>query len=304
MIALDSGLGRPAMAACYLLEGQGSVAVIEAGTNHSVPRIQALLQARGWSLEQVSHVMVTHVHLDHAGGAGALMALCPRAQLVVHPRGACHMVAPERLEASVRQVYGDAVFDRDYGTLVPVSEHRVLALDDGASLSVGGRSLLFRHTPGHARHHFCIWDARTRGWFTGDTFGLCYRGFDGPQGPFIVPTTTPVQFDPPALQASIALLMARSPDWMYLTHFGRIAASARLASDLQAHIDGLVAIAQDCAQREHREAAMATAMMARFLGAAQAQEVGLDRTTMEALLANDVALNAQGLACWLDQQRR
>ena len=174
-----------------------------------------------------------------------------------------------------------------------------------AALSAsGGRSLLFRHTPGHARHHFCIWDARTRGWFTGDTFGLCYRGFDGPQGPFIVPTTTPVQFDPPALKASIALLMARSPDWMYLTHFGRIAASARLASDLQAHIDGLVAIAQDCAQREHREAAMATAMMARFLGAAQAQEVGLDRTTMEALLANDVALNAQGLACWLDQQRR
>lgn len=302
VVAVDSGYHRPDMAACYLLEADDAVAVIETGTNDSVPLLLRALEQRGWSPENVRYVIVTHVHLDHAGGAGSLMAACPNATFLVHPRGARHMIDPSKLEASVRQVYGDEVFDRDYGTLVPIPEARTVRVQDGDTHLLGDRPLVFMDTPGHARHHFCIWDEATRGWFTGDTFGLSYRELDTANGPFIFPTTTPIQFDPGALKASIERLMERRPACMYLTHFGRVGDTPRLAGDLLERIDELVAIAEHFRGAEGRSKVIAAAMLDGLEDAARAHGVVMSSEAFQQVVGADVQLNTQGLEFWLDHR--
>jgi glyoxylase-like metal-dependent hydrolase (beta-lactamase superfamily II) len=302
VIAVDSGYNRPNMAACYLVEADTEVAIVETGTNDSVPRLLRALAERDWQPEDVRYVIVTHVHLDHAGGAGSLMAACPNATFLVHPRGARHMIDPSRLEASVRQVYGDEVFDRDYGTLVPIPEERTRVMENGDTADLDGRSLVFVDTPGHARHHFCIWDEATRGWFTGDTFGLSYRELDTDRGPFIFPTTTPIQFDPGALKASIEHLMERSPACMYLTHFGRVEDTPRLAGELLERVDELVAIAEYYSDAEHRGKVIAAAMLDGLEDAAREHGVTLSSEAFRAVVDNDVQLNTQGLEFWLDHR--
>ena len=302
VVAVDSGYHRPNMAACYLVESDTGVAIIETGTNDSVPRLLKALEERGWTADDVRYVIVTHVHLDHAGGAGSLMAACPNATFLVHPRGARHMIDPAKLEASVRQVYGDETFDREYGTLIPIPEARTRAMEHGDSVSLGGRKLRFFDTPGHARHHFCIWDEDTRGWFTGDTFGLSYRELDTELGPFIFPTTTPIQFDPGALKASIEHLMERSPACMYLTHFGRVQETPRLAGELLERVDELVAIAEHYSDVEHRGKVIAAAMLDALEDAARAHGVTLSSEEFRAVVADDVQLNTQGLEFWLDHR--
>ena len=126
--AIDSGMVRPQMAACYLLEPGPAVAIIETGNAASPDRIFKVLQSRGRRPDEISHVIVTHVHLDHAGGAGTLMQRLPQATLVAHPYAVRHLVDPSKLEASARAVYGDAKFDEMYGSLVPVAEERVVVM--------------------------------------------------------------------------------------------------------------------------------------------------------------------------------
>ncbi|KAA9131291.1 MBL fold metallo-hydrolase [Marinihelvus fidelis] len=304
VIAIDSGFVRPFMAACYLLEGENEVAVIETGTRASVDRIMATLAARGWAPEQVRHVIITHVHLDHAGGVGTLMQQLPAATLLVHPRGARHMIDPSRLEAGVRAVYGDAVFERDYGVLVPVAAERVREMDDGSRATVGGRELLFRDSPGHARHHFCVWDEATRGWFTGDTFGLSYRELDTAAGPFIFPTTTPVQFDPDAMHASLEMLLAARPRWMYLTHFGRVGEPRALAATLHEWIDTFVDLAEGHSASEYRADALRQGMLALLWDAALAHGYSGSDDQFRDVVWNDIVLNVQGLEVWLDSPPR
>ena len=302
IVALDSGMVRPLMAACYLLETDIAVALIEVGTNASVERILKVLESRGRSPDEVSHVIVTHVHLDHAGGAGELMARLPNAQFVVHPRGARHMIDPSRLEASARGVYGDEAFDAMYGTLRPVPEHRVITMEDGQSLSVGNRPLLFMDTPGHARHHFCIWDERTKGWFTGDTFGVSYRDFDTQNGHFIFPTTTPIQFDPPALITSIDRMLEQSPENMYLTHFGRVGNVSKMACRMKAGVQQLVEIAETHVADDDRTQSIQTAIMDWLYTGARDHGVTLPEMRVREILQIDVFLNTQGVEFWLDHR--
>ena len=302
VVAIDSGMFRRRMAACYLLETDTAVALIEVGNNASVDRILKVLETRGRRPEEVSHIIVTHVHLDHAGGAGELMRRLPQAQLVVHPRGARHLIDPSRLEASARGVYGDEEFDRMYGTLVPVPEERVLIMNDGDSLSVGGRPLKFIDTPGHARHHFCVWDEQTRGWFTGDTFGLSYRDLDTVNGAFIFPTTTPIQFDPPALHASIDRMMEAKPDFMYLTHFGRVGEVDRLSVRMKAGVDRLVEFAETYEHSTDRTQDIQSAMMEWLQKATRKHGVTLPEKQLTTILEGDVLLNTAGIEFWLDHR--
>jgi len=300
IVALDSGMVRPQMAACYLLETDSAVALIEVGNNDSADRIIHVLESRGRSVDEVSHVIVTHVHLDHAGGAGELMQRLPNARLVAHPRAARHLIDPSRLEASARAVYGDEEFDAQHGTLIPVPEERVIIKDDGDSLSVGERPLLFMDSPGHARHHFCIWDEMTHGWFTGDTFGISYRDLDSENGYFIFPTTTPVQFDPPALIASIDRMLEKSPRNMYLTHFGRVQDVDRLARKMKDAVRQFARFGEDSAGSEDRTAYIQTAMMEWLLEGIREHGVTLSEDQLRAILQNDVNLNTQGIEFWLD----
>jgi len=180
----------------------------------------------------------------------------------------------------------------------------VVVAEDGHRVSLAGRELLCVDTPGHARHHHCIWDAASRSWFTGDTFGLSYRELDSDAGAFIIPTSSPVQFEPEALHASIERLMARAPVAMYLTHYGRVENPARLAAELHAQIDAMVAIARRCDGLPDRHDVLVAALGALYVARLRLHGNALDETQVLRVLAMDIELNAQGLACWLDRDKR
>jgi glyoxylase-like metal-dependent hydrolase (beta-lactamase superfamily II) len=212
------------------------------------------------------------------------------------------MIDPSRLEASARGVYGDEEFDAMYGTLVPIPAERVITIEDGDSLLVGGRPLSFMDSPGHARHHFCVWDEQSSGWFTGDTFGLSYREFDTANGAFIFPTTTPTQFDPEPLIASIDRMMEKSPENMYLTHFGRVQDVAQMASRLKLAIGQFVSIAETHANDENRTGAIEAGMMDWLLDGVREHGVTLPEQQVREIVQGDVVLNTQGIEFWLDRR--
>jgi len=302
VLAIDSGQVRNEMAACYLLEAGEQLAVIEAGSNYSANRILKVLEMRGWDRSAVSHVIITHVHLDHAGGAGRLLHELPQARLVVHPYGARHMIDPSRLEAGTRAVYGDAAYEAMYGSLIPVAEDRVIIMQDGDELLVGNRKLKFMDTPGHARHHFCVWDELTRGWFTGDTFGISYRDLDTAKGPMVFPTTTPIQFDPPVLRESVRRLMELDPQCMYLTHFGRVTDTARLAQQMLEGVSKFEAIGLACEFADNRTDVIRQQQKAWLYALCREHGVPLDEPQLDTLLWDDVVLNTQGIEYWLDHR--
>ncbi len=301
---IDTAFQRDHFDAAYLIVHAGRGAFVDCGTSHSVPQLLACAAQAGLQPADIDWLIVTHVHLDHAGGAGALLQQLPNARLLVHPRGAPHMIDPARLVAGATAVYGAEEIARSYGRIVPVPEARVVIAHDGHRLTLAGRELLCIDTPGHARHHFCVWDDVSRSWFTGDTFGLSYRELDSEHGPFIIPTSSPVQFEPDALHASIDRLMARAPLAMYLTHYGRVEDVARLAGDLHEQIDAMVAIAERHARDPDRHARLLDALGALYLARARRHGCTLDDAGVRRVLAMDIELNAQGLACWLDRERR
>ena len=300
---VDTGFHRDDFDAAYLIVEDGRAAFVDTGTNFSVPRLLGALDALGLPRSAVDWVIPTHVHLDHAGGVGLLMRELPAARVLVHPRGARHMVDPSALYAGALAVYGQQEMDRNYGQLVPVDASRVVASTDGGSVALAGRPLLTLDTPGHAKHHHCIWDAASRGWFTGDTFGLSYREFDGPEGAWILPTTTPVQFEPQALRESVGKLLAREPACMYLTHYGRVQGVPRLAGLLLAQLEQLVERAQALQGAADRHEALTRAVSEVHLDSLAAQPDAMPREQARALLDLDITLNVQGIEAWLDRGR-
>ncbi len=302
--AIDTGFHRDRFDAAYLVAEGGRAAFIDTGTPFAVPRLLASLDALGLPRSAVDFVIPTHVHLDHAGGAGQLMQALPDAQLIVHPRGARHMIDPTALWQGALAVYGAAQMARAYGTLVAVDPQRVRTTLDGETIALAGRPLLFAHTPGHALHHHCIWDARSAGWFTGDNFGMAYPEFNVDGRSFIFPTTTPVQFDPDAMRASIARLMATSPRQMFLTHYSRVTGVADCAARLEAMLAATVAAALAHRGAPDRLATLTTALMRLYGDGARAFGVALPDERIDALLLDDAALNAAGLIAWLDRPLR
>lgn len=299
--AIDSGFGRPLLDAVHLIVEDGHAVVIDTASNACVPRILDALHARGIARENVDYVILTHIHLDHAGGAGLLMRHLPNARLTVHPRGARHMTDPARLVAGTVAVYGEEKARRMYGDIVPVPAERVIETGHETTLDFRGRELLFLDTPGHARHHVCIVDRRSGHIFSGDTFGLSYRELDRDGRQFVFPTTTPVQFDPPALHASVDLLLSHRPGAIYVTHFSQVRDVGRLGADLHRLIDAHAELgrrerdAGDARQRRLR--AGATEIV---LAEAARQAWTLPRERLLKLFALDIELNAQGIAAWLD----
>ena len=298
---VDTGFQRERFDAAYLLVQDGRAAFIDTGTNFAVPRLLQALQALGLQRSAVDWVIPTHVHLDHAGGAGLLMQSLPAARLLVHPRGARHLIDPGALWAGATAVYGEAEMARSYGRLQPVAAERVVRSSDGMRVQLAGRELLLIDTPGHARHHHCIWDAASRGWFTGDTFGLSYREFDTARGAWIVPTSTPVRFEPDALLVSIQRLLAQDPQCMYLTHYGRVddvQRLGRLLSDLLAQMAELGRSLQHVPDRHRR---LKDGQLEIFTHSLAEHGCLLDREQIAELLTMDLELNAQGIAVWLDR---
>ena len=304
VLAIDAGFVREHLTACYLVEAEAEVAFIEVGANCSTPRLMKVLEARGWQPQDVRYVIVTHVHLDHAGGAGSLMQLLPNATLLVHPYGARHMLDPSRLEAGARMVYGDEKYDKIYGELIPVPEKRMQVMQDGDRVRLGDRQFHFMDTAGHARHHFCVHDSQTNGWFTGDTFGLSYREFDTRNGAFLFPSTTPIQFDPPALKDSVNRLMANQPEFMYVTHYGRVGDLQRLASAMADGVDKLTEFGELYKDDDQRTQKIQAALNEWLMAGLRDHGVNLPDETCLRLLEGDVVLNTQGIEFWLDHRDR
>lgn len=304
--AIDTGFHRPRFDAAYLLVQDGRAAFIDTGTQFAVPRHLGALQALGLAPEAVDWIIPTHVHLDHAGGVGGLAQALPAARVLVHPRGARHLHDPRALWAGATAVYGPAEMARSYGQVLPVPAERLLESHDGMSVQLASRTLRLIDSPGHARHHHCIWDAQTRGWFTGDTFGLSYREFDDPAHPglaWVLPSVTPVQFDPPALAATLERLLAAGPECIYLTHFGRVGGVPRLAQQFRQQLAQMVALGERLRSQPAgpRHQALVAGLLDIHLASLAQAGCGLPPDEVQQLLALDLELNAQGMACWLDR---
>ena len=302
--ALESGYGRPLLAAIHIVVEEGRAAIVDTGSNDSVPRVLTALASLGIPPENVDWVMLTHIHLDHAGGAGSLMCALPNAKLLVHPRGVRHMVDPSKLWEGTSAVYGAERAYQLYGRLVPVPAERIVPATDGLELRLASRRFRVFDTPGHARHHICIWDNTARAFFTGDTFGLSYRELDVDGRAFVVPTTTPTQFEPQAMHDSIDRMMAMQPQAMYLTHYSRVTDVPRLAADLHRLIDAMVAVAQAArGDGVARHVEILAGLEQVMREEADRQKWALDEEQTLELLRMDLELNAQGLGVWLDSQR-
>lgn len=299
--AIDTEYVRPGLDASHLVVEGDRAAFVDTGTTHSVPLLLAALAAKGLAPEQVDWVWVTHVHLDHAGGAGELMAALPNAVAVLHPRGARHMADPSKLIAGSMAVYGEEAFHQLYGEIRPIPENRIRTVEDGERLRLGNRELEFIHTEGHARHHYCIVDRASAGVFTGDCFGISYRELDSDAGPFIFPTTTPVQFDPEAAHDTIHRILSYQPERVFLTHFSCVASPAALAPQLHRDLNAYVDIARDRANDPDPEATIHAALSDWTFERLDEHGVDPDPEFREEVLRMDLALNAQGLAHWLKQ---
>jgi glyoxylase-like metal-dependent hydrolase (beta-lactamase superfamily II) len=301
--AIDSGHIRPLADAIHLVVEGGRAAIIDTGTNHSVPRVLAALAAKSIAPENVDYVILTHVHLDHAGGAGALMQRLPNATLTVHPRGASHIADPSRLIASTFAVYGEEEARRLYGDIVPVPRARIIETADGKCVRLAGRELVFYDTPGHARHHVAIRDMKSGHVFAGDVFGLSYRELDYADRQFMFVTSSPVQFDPAPYHRSIDLIAGLNPAAVYVTHYSQVRDPRRHAEALHRQIDAHAALAQRAKDAGADRYARLKSGVSELL-VAEARLYGGPFSDARALevYAMDVELNAQGLEAWLGSQ--
>ena len=294
---IDSEYYSKDFAAIYLLKQKNKVIIIETGTNYSVPYVKEALSQIGLSFSDVSYVIPTHVHLDHAGGAGLLMMQCQNAALVVHPRGARHLIDPSKLVAGAKAVYGENKFKEYYGEIFPIDANRVIQADDNFILNFDGRELRFIDTPGHARHHFCIWDKATKSMFTGDTFGISYRDLDHQDELYILPSTSPVQFDPEALIQSINRIMEFKPERVCLTHFSAIKPTKKATNKLIESIHFVSNLAIKYADKNDSESIIYKKMMDYFLEGLN--EIGFQNNDYaKDRLSLDVLINTQGLIYW------
>ena len=294
---IDSGYIQNEFAAIYLLRQNDEVALIETGTFHSIPNVLSVMSNLGIEQSQIKYIIPTHIHLDHAGGVSGMMDLFTQARLIVHPRGARHMINPSRLIAGSIAVYGKDAFHRLYGEIKAVDENRVDIAEDMDCYYLGHRELLFLDTPGHAKHHFCIYDEMSQGFFTGDTFGLSYPVMKNRRHG-LIPTTTPIDFNPEALLKSVDRLLEYKPERMYLTHYGEIDKPAEKIDDFKCWLSDFIELSRsinpvDAESTGKLEEALRHLVIEKLGG-----ESSQSDDALLALMTTDMRLNAEGLSIW------
>ncbi len=303
---IDTGyLDREGFAAAYLMREGDRAAFVETNANRAVPRLLAALEAEGLAPDAVQYVIITHVHLDHAGGASALMEACPNATLLAHPRAAPHMIDPQKLVKSAQAVYGEKEFREMYGEIRPIPAERVRVMNDNETLSFGQRTLTFLHTRGHANHHFCILDSGSNGIFTGDSFGLVYPELQR-NGLFALPSTSPTDFDAAEAKRSLDRIVATGAQRAFLTHFGEQRELEAIAAQLHSQLDVYGALADEAFASDLQGEAIEELCHSRvgaLFDKLLAEHRLADDQSVRALLATDIDLNAQGVAFSVHKRR-
>jgi glyoxylase-like metal-dependent hydrolase (beta-lactamase superfamily II) len=209
--------GRERYTAAYLLEAD-EPAIVETGPTTSFDHVVAGLDALGIGGQDLAHVVVTHIHLDHAGGVGRIAERYPKAAIWVHERGARHLADPSRLVASAERIYGPELLASRFGAVEPVAPQRIRAVDGGGVIDLGGRTLDVLATPGHAKHHMALVDSATGAVFTGDALGI-----HPPDAPVLRPATPPPDYDLELAVSSIRAIRERARGSKVLfSHFGPV----------------------------------------------------------------------------------
>ena len=234
MTILASGLswvdllfvGQPKAIATAVVHSPGTLALVDPGPSSCLETLERGLEEQGLRLSELTHILLTHIHLDHAGATGTLVRRCPQAQVYVHERGAVHMADPDKLISSAARLYGDQM-DRLWGEFAPVPERNLTVLVGGERIDAGGRSFEVAYTPGHASHHVSYYDRSSGVAFVGDAAGMCV------DGGYVLPPTTPPDLDIEAWGRSARLIEAWSPETLFLTHCGP-------ARGVTAHLQALV----------------------------------------------------------------
>lgn len=198
----------------YLLEGNGELALVDSGPSSCLPALRNFLAARGLKLADISALLLTHIHFDHAGAAGTLAKENPKLRVYVHEIGAKHLKDPSRLLKSATRLYGDAL-QQMFGEFLPVPEENIRALTGGESVRAAGREIEVAYTPGHASHHVSYFDQSNGAAFTGDTTGMRLPGYK-----IVAPLTPPPDIDLAAFTESFTEIERRKPAQVLLPHFG------------------------------------------------------------------------------------
>jgi glyoxylase-like metal-dependent hydrolase (beta-lactamase superfamily II) len=304
-ITVDCDARWPHFTAAYLRIAGDECAFIETETSHARPKLLAALEQAGRTPADVRWVVVTHAHLDHAAGAGGLLAACPNATLLAHPRAAKHLIDPTKLVKSATAVYGEARFAKLYGTIDPIPKERVRALEDGETFELGGATLRVHHTAGHANHHFVVDDPATASVYTGDSFGLVYPALQK-NGLFALATTSPTNFDAKEARLSIERIRGLGETYACLTHFGASTEIDGIAQQLHAWIDRADAWVEEAARGSDTVEVITARLKEAWRDAIERESVarGLAFGAAEwELLAMDIDLNAQGLAVAAELKR-
>lgn len=224
--------------AFLLIEGDRA-SFVDNNTVFAVPYLLEALEQKGLKPENVDYIIVTHVHLDHAGGTAELAKHCPNAKVVAHPKASRHLANPGKLIESARAVYGEPLFTQLYGNIVPVPEERLYSIADNETIVWGERELRFMHVLGHATHHICIYDSKTKGVFTGDSFGIGISDNESYENLFIVASTAPADFDPDEAEKTINRILDLSPEYVFLPHYGIHKNPKRIADRLLRALDSM-----------------------------------------------------------------
>ncbi len=304
IFTVDALYYQPELASIHLIRSGDRVAIVDTGTQFSLPQVESGLQQLGLKFEHVDYIILTHIHLDHAGGAGLLMQQLPNARCVIHPRGAAHMIDPAKIIAGTEAVYGIEQSRLMYGEIQPIDAERCVVAEEDMWFDLNGRKLQTIHTEGHALHHYCLIDPGAKGAFTGDSFGVSYRELDTAAGEFIFASSTPTQFDPDAAHKSVDRIMACEPESVFVTHYSRVTDLARLADDLHACLnfyeEMAMSVIEQIAPYKFIEKSMRDFLITRL------REHGFtgDDETISAVLDMDIKLAAKGLVSWLQRLKR
>lgn len=291
----DSFYEREGCTSIYIICNSGRCGIIESAANSSLPHLLSALDELGVDYANVDFLALTHVHLDHAGGAGSYMQKFPNAKLIVHPRGAKHMADPTALIEGVCEVYGKSETERMYGEIIPIDRERIISADDGYVFNIGDKKIITLETPGHAKHHNSYYDESDSVIFSGDAFGVSYSEMQTEKGRWAIPTTSPVQFSPEDMVRSINKMLALNPKKILLTHFGEVSNISEAAEELCSTVQEYTKIAE-AAQGDFK--LIKENVKNLHIEMCKKHNIPHPEQYTDSTLSVDTELNSQGLACW------